>query len=170
MPLTGGSTAVPSQITTFAAGFAVGGRARTALRRVSKHLRRMIAIRVYMTIAIRTRRLASAVNLKCEATNKQTWHRSTTRPMATPQQALYKFVVFALAKLDSATDSLTDDEPEEDYKELVTFTQGFSRHLKSAGHAAPPELRTSIGTALASVWDLRTDKPGPDLSVTTLRA
>ena len=76
---------------------------------------------------------------------------------------LQSFVTFAIAKLDSAEAELTDEDEEDNYQELVVFTTGLSRHLKNVGAAGSPELKAAIMQALLHIWDVRTDKPGPEL-------
>ena len=45
----------------------------------------------------------------------------------------------------------------------------MARNLRSIGAGAPQEVKTGIMEGLAPVWDLRTDRPGPELSAESLR-
>ena len=95
--------------------------------------------------------------------------RTHTTIMTSHAAKLRSFVTFAIDKLDVAAEGLQDDTPEEDYAELLLWCAGMARNLRSVGAAAPHELKSAIMTGLASVWDIRTDRPGPDLSVSALR-
>eukprot|EP00854_Cymbomonas_tetramitiformis_P014550 gene14550-17198_t len=76
---------------------------------------------------------------------------------------LVSFVQYAIAKLDAAKESLEDEDPEDNYQELCTFTYGMSSHLKANATGASAELKGALTTGLLSVWNLATDQPGPDL-------
>ena len=82
--------------------------------------------------------------------------------MPSAESNLHAFVQFALQKLEAARASLEDDTPEEDYKELCSFAEGMSRHLKAAGGGASPQLRSVIRAGLLDVWDIAAEKPGTD--------
>jgi hypothetical protein len=79
------------------------------------------------------------------------------------ESKLRSFVSFAVDKLDAAAESLQDEDPEDNYQELVTFTSGLSRNLKCVGAAAPAELKAQIMEVLAPLWDLKTEQPGDGL-------
>lgn len=80
------------------------------------------------------------------------------------------FLQFAINKLDSCAESLQDEDPEDNFQELTAFTTGLSRHLKNTAAPASQELKNTIIETLQPAWDVRTDKPGDDLSVASLRA
>jgi poly(U)-specific endoribonuclease len=84
-------------------------------------------------------------------------------------QKLRSFVLFALDKLDAKKPDLQDGSPEEDFQELVWWAKGMARNLRSTAARAPQEVKTGIMQGLAPAWDLRTDRPGPDLSAEQLR-
>ena len=89
------------------------------------------------------------------------------------ENKLRSFVNFAIDKLDAAAESLQDEDPEDNYQELATFTSGLSRNLKCAGAAAPAELKVQIMEVLAPLWNLKTEQPGDglrDAGVPGLRA
>lgn len=78
-------------------------------------------------------------------------------------QKLRSFVQFAITKLDSAEAELTDEDDEDNYQELVVFTEGLSRHMKNVGAAGSAELKAALMASLMPVWNIGTDKPGPEL-------
>jgi hypothetical protein len=80
------------------------------------------------------------------------------------------FIEMAADKLDNAAEGLQDDTPEEDYKELCEFAAGFRNALLNTAAKATPELKGELSAGLASAWDLRGNKPGPELSLATLQA
>mmetsp|Transcript_28238 Transcript_28238/g.61817 ORF Transcript_28238/g.61817 Transcript_28238/m.61817 type:complete len:410 (+) Transcript_28238:106-1335(+) len=86
------------------------------------------------------------------------------------ESKLRSFIHYAIAKLDGANEELSDEDPEDNYAELATFTCGFSRHLKNVGASAPGSMKQQISQVLAPVWDLKTDQPGPDLTIPNLRS
>lgn len=79
------------------------------------------------------------------------------------ESKLVSFVHFAIQKLDNATASLTDEDPEDNYQELCAFASGMSRSLKSTGSSAPVPLKNAIREGLAAMWDIGPDLPGADL-------
>lgn len=76
---------------------------------------------------------------------------------------LRSFVAFAIAKLDSAEAELTDEDEDDNFAELVVFTEGLSRNLRNVGASGSPQLKAALILAMRGVWDLRSDKPGPNL-------
>ena len=83
--------------------------------------------------------------------------------VASVESKLVSFVRFAIQKLDSATASLTDEDPEDNYQELCAFAYGMSRSLKSTGSSASGPLKSAIREFLAKMWDIGPDQPGPGL-------
>jgi poly(U)-specific endoribonuclease len=90
--------------------------------------------------------------------------------MSQTESKLKSLISFAIHKLEGATSSLMDGTPEEDFAELTTFTLGFARNLRNAGAPAPKDLKVKISQVLSPVWDLKTDQPGPRLTVPALHA
>ena len=90
--------------------------------------------------------------------------------MSQTESKLKSLISFAIHKLEGATSSLMDGTPEEDFAELTTFTLGFARNLRNAGAPAPKDLNVKISQVLSPVWDLKTDQPGPRLTVPALHA
>ena len=80
------------------------------------------------------------------------------------------FIAFAIDKLYGAAEALEDEDPEDNFEELCSFTTGLSRALKNTGAKASGELKGQLSEGLANVWNLRSDEPGEDLSVDALRA
>lgn len=76
---------------------------------------------------------------------------------------LRSFVAFSIAKLDSAEAELTDEDEDDNFAELVVFTEGLSRNLRNVGASGSPQLKAALIQAMQGVWDLRSDKPGPNL-------
>ena len=82
---------------------------------------------------------------------------------------LRSFVTFAIDKLDAKDPDLHDSSPEDDLQELVWWAKGMAGQLRSIGAGTPQEVKTGIMEGLAPAWDLRTDRPGPELSAESLR-
>jgi hypothetical protein len=79
------------------------------------------------------------------------------------ESSLVSFVLFSIAKLNAAEAALTDEDEEDNYEELCTFSLGLSRNLKSTGAGASGELKGKIREGLLEAYDIRTDQPGPAL-------
>jgi hypothetical protein len=79
------------------------------------------------------------------------------------ESSLISFILFAIAKLNAAEAALTDEDDEDNYEELCTFSLGLSRNLKSTGAGASAELKGKIREGLLDAWDIRTDKPASGL-------
>ena len=80
--------------------------------------------------------------------------------VASVESKLVSFVKFAIAKLDAATEELTDEDPEDNYQELCTFAYGMSRNLKATGAGASAPLKAAVRAGLLEAWDIGSEKPG----------
>jgi poly(U)-specific endoribonuclease len=86
--------------------------------------------------------------------------------VASVESKLVSFVKFAIAKLDAATEELTDEDPEDNYQELCTFAYGMSRNLKATGAGASAPLKAAVRAGLLEAWDIGAEKPGVSLRET----
>ena len=54
------------------------------------------------------------------------------------ESKLRSFVKFAINKLEASAEALEDEDPEDNFEELVTFTNGLARYLTLL--LAPPSV------------------------------